>query len=451
MKNKFIIKKVFVFLLVLAMGVESLAATVDSSDGAAFITKKEFEELKSSFNQQIELYDASLSRKIDGAITDFLNGLRLGEKNEQRFLSPGDWYCPETGYSAGSSDYTWRYKYGSPRISFSMTEINKNRINTNPQDLWPNTIYAIYCKMDLPAFEADKHSQHKLLISNVNPTKRTAAWTGIAYNASDIIYCLGARMTSDAEFRTFMGFSPLYWGPWRANNVDGGNHVNRNENFYNFTIISGIIGRTVADVYSEFKLTAQDLVQDFGTVKNKNIVFLNDGKTYMNFSLYPVSRNWHFYNSGTTPSTNFEKIWTDLTAPRQNIPDEFVNCWTNPGVLGERYFGRDWRSSTVSYAYDKNLDAQFIISSQIPYRASDPAGINYGNQGADIGKRILWPCVGFEDNYITNWNQLYLTQFDSVAKDKDIDIYQSRFLKDDDENYHVGIINGLPLFKCDKA
>ena len=449
MKNKFIIKKIFIFLLVLTIGVESFAATVDSSDGAAFITKKEFEELKSNFNQQIELYDVSLSRKIDGAITDFLNGLRLEERKEQRFLAPGDWYCAETGYAAGSSDYTWRYKYGSPRIYYRNAEVNHQRRGTggttNP---WKDTILTMYTFIDLPAYDANKHAQHKLLISDVQKTNRTAAWAGIAYSANDIIYCADARGTSDAEFRTYLEPTTLYWGPWRAN--QGHAQVARYDNFNNKQLFVGIIGRSDGGVDSEFAIRSQALVQDFGTIKNKNLTILN-AKTYMNFSLYPTSHYWHFYNSGTTPSTNFEKLWTDLDAPSKDMPDEFKNCWRGTGTFGNRWFGKNTYNPALATRWDVNVGVPFILSSKIPYRSGDSAGINYGDQSADVSKRLLWPCVGFEDNYITNWNQLYLTQFDSVAKDNDIESQRSRFLKDDDGNYHVGIINGLPLFKCDKA
>lgn len=50
----------------------TFAAIVSDNDGSAFVTKAEFEALKSSFNKQINNYNKSLDNKIDGAIASYL-------------------------------------------------------------------------------------------------------------------------------------------------------------------------------------------------------------------------------------------------------------------------------------------------------------------------------------------------------------------------------------------
>ena len=67
------------FLLVL-MSINSFAAVVSDSDGAAFVTKEEFENLKKEFDTQISRYNESLDRKIDGAIANFLYGQRIDKR-----------------------------------------------------------------------------------------------------------------------------------------------------------------------------------------------------------------------------------------------------------------------------------------------------------------------------------------------------------------------------------
>ena len=57
----------------------NFASIVSSDDGPAFITKNEFETLKKSFDEQIEIYNNSLDRKIDGAIASYLKGLSIVE------------------------------------------------------------------------------------------------------------------------------------------------------------------------------------------------------------------------------------------------------------------------------------------------------------------------------------------------------------------------------------
>lgn len=53
------------------------ASIVSDNDGAAFVTKQEFEELKAGFAEQIDRYNASIDSKIDGSIANYLNGVNL--------------------------------------------------------------------------------------------------------------------------------------------------------------------------------------------------------------------------------------------------------------------------------------------------------------------------------------------------------------------------------------
>ena len=71
------LKRFAALFLVVLMSIDSLAAVVGDSDGGAFVTKKEFEDLKANFDEQIEKYNNSLDRKIDGAIANYLYGMNL--------------------------------------------------------------------------------------------------------------------------------------------------------------------------------------------------------------------------------------------------------------------------------------------------------------------------------------------------------------------------------------
>ena len=63
--------------LVLLLSIESFAAVVGDNDGAAFITKAEFDSLKSTFQEQINRYNKSIDNKIDGAIASYLAGVNI--------------------------------------------------------------------------------------------------------------------------------------------------------------------------------------------------------------------------------------------------------------------------------------------------------------------------------------------------------------------------------------
>ena len=71
------IKRLLALSLVLILSIESFAAVVGDNDGAAFITKAEFDSLKSSFQAQIDKYNTSLDNKIDGAIAAYIDGIKI--------------------------------------------------------------------------------------------------------------------------------------------------------------------------------------------------------------------------------------------------------------------------------------------------------------------------------------------------------------------------------------
>ena len=79
-KSTKMVKRVACLFLVVLMSIDSLAAIVGDSDGGAFVTKKEFEDLKTNFDEQIERYNNSLDNKIDGVIADYVDGLNVANK-----------------------------------------------------------------------------------------------------------------------------------------------------------------------------------------------------------------------------------------------------------------------------------------------------------------------------------------------------------------------------------
>ena len=72
-----LIKKMVALILVLLLSIENFAAVVGDNDGAAFITKAEFDSLKNDFQSQIDQYNTSIDAKIDGAIASYLAGINI--------------------------------------------------------------------------------------------------------------------------------------------------------------------------------------------------------------------------------------------------------------------------------------------------------------------------------------------------------------------------------------
>ena len=75
-----LIKRYIALILVLLFSIESFAAVVGDNDGAAFITKAEFDSMKNDFQSQLDRYNSSLDNKIDGAIASYLEGAKVSKE-----------------------------------------------------------------------------------------------------------------------------------------------------------------------------------------------------------------------------------------------------------------------------------------------------------------------------------------------------------------------------------
>ena len=83
------LKRLVALFLVVLMSIDGFAAIVSDSDGSSFVTKAEFEQLKSTFSRQINQYNESIDRKIDGSLAFYLDGIKLAKKvKETDLLTP---------------------------------------------------------------------------------------------------------------------------------------------------------------------------------------------------------------------------------------------------------------------------------------------------------------------------------------------------------------------------
>lgn len=82
LQSKKIIKIMSFVLFVIVVTNSVFAAIVSDNDGSAFVTKAEFETLKTNFANQIEQYNTSIDKRIDGAIASYLAGLLTSTTEE---------------------------------------------------------------------------------------------------------------------------------------------------------------------------------------------------------------------------------------------------------------------------------------------------------------------------------------------------------------------------------
>ena len=433
------IKRAVATFLVVLMSIESFAAVVGDNDGAAFITKAEFESLKNDFQSQINQYNASLDSKIDGAIASYLAGISVSSVTLTNTLNAGEWEAVDTEYK--TDDYTWRYKYGSPRIEWTFAQVGP-MYNTTPNYKKESSV-DVWANMPAPTL-ADAHYQHKLCVSIVNATNRTASWTGTAYKAYDSVTAMSAVYSSSFGVELTDASTNYYISTFRADRVG----PYKWENYSGKGILNFIWSKSInADDYStEGTIVSQNVVHNWGKMQQQKIILVQNSKPYMNFNRYPDQRNWGFYTNPTTTTdnTSYEKLWTDTPNVNQNLPSQMKNCWGTNG----QYWA--YKTQKVSGLWDfQPYNVVLNFANKFGWRSGFNENV-FGRTDLDPkAAYFVWPGCGFEESYITNWNQLYTTFFDGVAKDTDLKD-KTVFLKDDNNNYHVGIKNGIPLVKIEK-
>ena len=97
-------------IMVMILITQSFAAIVSDNDGSAFVTKSEFEALKTDFANQIQTYNESIDNKIDGAIASYLAGIQQEKKVEQESLiNKINDDCGDS-YKSGTTEHKYGYR-----------------------------------------------------------------------------------------------------------------------------------------------------------------------------------------------------------------------------------------------------------------------------------------------------------------------------------------------------
>jgi hypothetical protein len=73
-------KKALCLSFALLICINTFAAVVSDNDGSAFITKAEFDSLKNNFQASLDQYNSNIDRKIDDAIAQYLNGIKISKE-----------------------------------------------------------------------------------------------------------------------------------------------------------------------------------------------------------------------------------------------------------------------------------------------------------------------------------------------------------------------------------
>ena len=202
-KSTRIVKRYIALILLFLFSIESFAAVVGDNDGAAFITKAEFDSLKNDFQSQLDTYNSSIDNKIDGAIAAYLAGVRVETKNNKSILIKNwktgvqalngvrlnSWNYPDV--SGNFSCFEWRMIY----VSSSDPEnpgyyVGVNRTGTGTQGtLTKYTNGKLLWMFAVFSYKNAKTTNYRNLVDNVgigtSLDTSKMVWAGVANNLTE--------------------------------------------------------------------------------------------------------------------------------------------------------------------------------------------------------------------------------------------------------------------------
>ena len=190
--KKNVIKKFLIFLF--SFYNFTFAAVVSDNDGSAFITKSEFEALRKDFASQINDYNSSIDKKIDGAIESYLKAIDLQRPHDTK-LYYADWEkVTALNYPINNA-----YKHTNIDLTVSMLGGMKydKEIDTNPNRFGYESWWA-YCQI---LYDRPLTLQNKRLLCDAGTESSTypdyVVWNGYAYDYNDSITAVRTYMSSD--------------------------------------------------------------------------------------------------------------------------------------------------------------------------------------------------------------------------------------------------------------
>ena len=79
-------KKIIIafILLITMLSSDLMAAVVTDNDGAAFITKAEYDSLKNDFQVRLDEFNSQIDNKLNDAIATYLSGIKSGGAGDNK-------------------------------------------------------------------------------------------------------------------------------------------------------------------------------------------------------------------------------------------------------------------------------------------------------------------------------------------------------------------------------
>ena len=358
MINNKIIKKVISILFIILMSNNSFSVAVSDNDGAAFITKAEFDSLKNDFQAELDKYNSSIDNKIDNAIASYLAGVNIEKTSTlenyiESMYTQNEWataFTDKSGTISGSNNekFTrggwWLWLVYGWNLVDSTYNGQLNFVNNNRGGHWlelkPDNVYS-----------------YKWLVKSYEDTDSGNTYYG-PYD--DILYSMEQRVYLQqiiSEFRC-----------WTQHNINNRNTTNKTFDITSLTVPGTVYAGTYAPGTNW---------TSFNNIQGTNIIL------YKNYQA--DNRIWGIMNSSSSceNSTNnycvdYEKQ-TDFTEV-QSESNRFKGG--NPGSqwqefdphTGTTVFGTDYDAPIFTIRFNSPKVLSLKISDLCNHIASEYIG-----------------------------------------------------------------------------
>ena len=421
-KSTKLLKRFAALFLVVFMSIDSFAAIVSDNDGSAFITKKEFEDLKEEFADQVNKYNKSIDYKIDGSIANYLNGINVSKHHETDSVLSGE--ALEYAVTFNSAN-PLNYVFGWPRIRIDVTQTrwwDGQRDNIGTANVTAE-----------PIAVSDATKISKTLITKLarkdTSSPWTAEWAGYRINCSEVL-------------EIYAYYSSAAGIDGNPSNIGLVNATKQNDQGNNINLIKN------QDLMGKSVMTLRTCVgTDRGTgssplLANATCKSINHD---WGVNKYPIAICWQPYNYDMFSNYDRDYNWgydgTYMTSFKSYSNPE---SWTLVGQDVHSYLNKTSATPKLIWMYQGGTSACNGGSKDITY--SDYM-VNYA--GSSSGKMYV-PMIGFERNYLTNWSQIYLPDTEEVA-DFDRKEYSTSItgsiIQTSDTEFHLSLSAGLPIVK----
>ena len=426
-KNKLKTLCILICFAMIICNLNTFSVAVSDNDGAAFISKAEFDSLKNNFQSQIDQYNTSIDSKIDSAIANYLAGITTASSSIKNTILAEDIYM----YDNTSGSTRMRYVYGPPVAIGHIQDVKWS----NNKDY--GNLAAIDITLPTANHNTKKWWQTKLVISNIDVTNRIAAWNGRmtkAYDEIDLSY-------------VYFNLNDISWGVPTSfiqlirSNRDESFHYGH-FNLFGAKIFECFFGPSLDSANnSTLNISINRILNHWGDTNNQNVVIFGNNIPYDCFSNHDENRNWKY--AGTS-----ETLYQTISSTNKNLYgiDGMFDISTD---LNMQFANANTVDPPTRVPGDtEKRDLVCRIYQQAYWNTSS------GRTGARWYDGDIWryPMVGFETHFIINWKQLYNPQLDSFARNMVSSNIKGNnaLMRDSAGTYHVPIYAGIPIVLVDK-